>query len=79
MCGFGEYFGTGDSAMEILKKRYIRGDIDDVEDEERKQTARETADKILTSLKEGIPCCPPDQLSSCECASPPQAESTCCG
>jgi uncharacterized metal-binding protein len=53
-------------------------DVDDVEEEERKQTARETADKILANLKEGIPCCP-DQLSPCECTSQPQAESTCCG
>ena len=53
-------------------------DVDDVPEIERKQTARDVADKVLTSLEEGVPCCP-DQLSSSECAGPPQAESTCCG
>ena len=51
--------------------------VDAVPEDQRKQTARETADKILANLKEGIPCCPPDQLSSCECASPVQAKSSC--
>ena len=54
-------------------------DVDAVPEDERKQTARETADKILANLKEDIPCCPPDQLSSCECASPVQTKSSCCG
>ena len=42
MCGFGEDFGTGDSAMEILKKRYIRGDIDQREFEEKKKNLNQT-------------------------------------
>ena len=53
-------------------------DVDAVPEDERKQTVRETADKILANLKEGSPCCPPEQLSSCECGSQPQPETTCC-
>ncbi len=36
MCGFGEYYGSGESAMEILNKRYARGEIDQREYEEKK-------------------------------------------
>lgn len=63
-------------ALSIHRKYADLMDVDDVEEEERKQTAREVADKILINMKEGIPCCP-DQLPSCECGSAPQAESAC--
>jgi uncharacterized metal-binding protein len=66
------------NALAIHGKYADLMDVDDVPEIERKQTARDVADKVLTSLEEGVPCCP-DQLSSSECASPPQAESTCCG
>jgi len=65
-------------ALSIHRKYADLMDVDDVPEIERKQTAREVADKILAGLEEGVPCCP-DQPSSCECASPPQAENTCCG
>ena len=65
-------------ALSIHRKYADLMDVDDVPEEERKQAAGKVADKVLASLGEGIPCCP-DQLSSCECASPLQAESTCCG
>ena len=65
-------------ALSIHRKYADLMDVDDVPAEERKQTAREVADKVLTNLQEGIPCSS-DQLSSCECASLPQTESTCYG
>lgn len=66
-------------ALSIHRKYADLMDVDDVPEEERKQAARKVADKVLANLEKGIPCCPPDKLSSCECASPLQAESTCCG
>ena len=36
MCGFGDYYGSRESAMDILNKRYARGDIDQGEYEEKK-------------------------------------------
>ena len=66
------------NALAIHRKYADLMDVDDVPEKERKQTAGKVADKVLASLKEDIPCCPA-QLSSCECVSPPQAESTCCG
>lgn len=66
------------NALAIHRKYADMMDVDDVPETEREQTARDVADKVLASLEEGSPCCP-DQLSSCECASPPQVESTCCG
>ena len=65
------------NALPIHGKYADLMDVDDVEEEERKQTARETADKILANLREGISCCT-DQQSSCGCESAPQPESTCC-
>lgn len=66
-------------ALSIHRKYADLMDVDDVPEEERKQTARKVADKVLANLEEGIPCCPPGQLSSCECSSPPQTQSSCCG
>ena len=65
-------------SLSIHRKYADLMNIDDVPEEERKQAAREVADKVLVSLGEGIQCCP-EQLSSCECAGLPQAESTCFG
>lgn len=51
--------------------------VDDIDEEERRQTARKTADSILGSLNEGITCCS-DQQPSCGCDSTPQPENSCC-
>jgi uncharacterized membrane protein len=37
MCGWGSY-GFGESAMDVLNKRYAKGEIDQEEYEERKRT-----------------------------------------
>jgi len=66
------------NALAIHGKYADLMDVDDVPEKERKQAARQVADKVLASLQGGIPCCP-DQLPSCECSAPPQAESSCCG
>ena len=65
-------------ALSIHRKYADLMDVDDVPETERKQTARQVADKVLTNLEEGIPCCA-EQLSSCDCAAPAQAKSACCG
>ena len=64
-------------ALSIHRKYADLMDVDDVPERERKQTAREVADKMLANLKQGTPCYP-EKLSSCECGSEPQATSTCC-
>jgi uncharacterized metal-binding protein len=65
------------NALSMHRKYADLMDVDDVPETERKQAAREVADQVLASLEKGAPCCP-DQLSSCECASPPEAQDTCC-
>ena len=65
-------------ALSIHRKYADLMDVDDVPEEERKQAAREVADKVLANLKEGVTCCP-DPLPTCEYGSSPQAESTCAG
>ena len=64
-------------ALSIHRKYADLMDVDDVPEKERKQAARKVANKVLANLEEGIPCCP-EQLSSCECGSQPQPETTCC-
>ncbi len=54
-------------ALSIHGKYANLMDVDDVPEEERKQTAREVADKVVANLQEGVPCCP-DQLSSMKTA-----------
>ena len=66
-------------ALSIHRKYGNLMNVDDVPEEERKQAAREVADKVLANLKDDTPCCPPDQLSSCECESGSQTASTCTG
>lgn len=63
-------------SLSIHRKYADLMDVDDVPEEERMQAAKEVADKVLASLKEGLPCYP-DQLPSCECGSEPLAASTC--
>lgn len=65
-------------ALSIHRKYADLMDVDDVPEEERKQAARKVADKVLANFEEGGARCP-EQLSFCECASPSQAKSTCCG
>ncbi len=50
--------------------------VDDVPDNERKLAAKEVADKVLSSLATGVPCCS-DQIS-CDCDSNTQSEKACC-
>ena len=64
------------NALSIHRKYGNLMDVDDVPEEERKQAAREVADKVLADLKEDILCCP-EQVSSCECGSESQSTSTC--
>lgn len=42
MCGFGSSTDAGESAMDILDKRYARGEIDQREYEERKGKLMQT-------------------------------------
>ena len=63
-------------ALSMHRKYADLMNVDDVPETERKQTAREVADKVLASLEVGEPCCP-EQLSSIECVCPPQAQSSC--
>ena len=65
-------------ALAIHRKYADLMDVDDVPETERKLTAREVADTVLASLEEGGARFP-GQLPFCECASPSQAKSTCCG
>jgi len=65
-------------ALAIHRKYADLMDVDDVPETERKQTAREVADKVLASLEKGMSCCP-DQLCSSECAGVSQVERSCCG
>jgi uncharacterized metal-binding protein len=63
-------------ALSIHRKYANLMDADDVPEEERKQTAREVADKVLANLKDGAPYSSVLQ-PACECGSEPQAASTC--
>jgi len=63
-------------ALSIHRKYGDLMDVDDVPEEERRQTAREVAGKVLASLTEGVRCCP-EQLTPCECGENPSAESAC--
>jgi uncharacterized metal-binding protein len=65
-------------ALSIHRKYADLMNIDDVPEEERKQAAKEVADKVLTNLRDDVPCSP-EQTSCCECTSLPQAQITCCG
>lgn len=42
MCGFSDSNGSGESAIEILNKRYAKGDIDQREYEEKKRKLTQT-------------------------------------
>lgn len=42
MCGSGEYNSLGESAIDILNKRYAKGDIDQREYEEKKKKLTQT-------------------------------------
>jgi uncharacterized metal-binding protein len=63
-------------ALSIHRKYADLMDVDDVPEDERKQAAREVADKVLADLHNGVQC-RPDQLRPCECDSQPQAASPC--
>jgi len=38
MCGWGAGYGFGESALDVLNKRYAKGEIDQKEYEEKKRT-----------------------------------------
>ena len=63
-------------SLSIHRKYADLMNVDDVPEEERKQAAREVADKVLANLQGDIPYCP-EQLSSYECGDKSQAQSTC--
>lgn len=63
-------------ALSIHKKYAGLMDVDDVPEAERKQTARELADRILADLKEGTSCSSEPQ-PSCGRGSKPLAETKC--
>ena len=63
-------------SLSIHRKYANLMDVDDVPEQDRKEAAREVADRVLTSLREGVPCCP-EQLTSCECGSEPEAAGEC--
>ncbi len=63
-------------ALSIHKRYAGLMDVDDVSEAERKQTARELADKILANLKEGTSCSS-EPRPSCGCGSKPLAETKC--
>jgi uncharacterized metal-binding protein len=65
-------------ALSIHRKYANLMDVDDVPEQERKQAAREVADKVLANLKDGTPYSSVLQ-PSCECGSVPQVASTCSG
>jgi len=65
-------------ALSIHRKYADLMDIEEVPEVERKQTARQVADRVLAQLQEGIPSSP-DQTSCCACGGQPQAENACCG
>lgn len=64
------------NALAIHRKYADLMDVDDVETEERKHTARETADRVLESLKHGG--FNVDQQDSCGCGVAPEPEAVCC-
>ena len=45
MCGLGDRYGSAVSAMEILNKRFARGEIDPQEYEEKKRKLAETREE----------------------------------
>lgn len=63
-------------SLSIHRKYASVMDVDDVPEQDRKEAAREVADKVLANLSEGIPCCP-EQLTSCGCGSEPQPAGKC--
>ncbi len=63
-------------ALSIHRKYANLMDVDAVPEQERKQTAREVADKVLANLREGIPCSSGLQ-PSCGCGTASQVASTC--
>jgi len=65
-------------ALAIHRKYADLMDVDDVPEVERKQTARQVADRVLAYLQEGVPYSP-EQPSCCASGGQPQAENICCG
>lgn len=63
-------------ALSIHRKYAQLMDVDAVPEEERKNAAREVADRVLADLDEDGPCCP-EQPASSECGCGTPSESTC--
>ena len=63
-------------ALSIHQKYANLMSVDDVPENERKLAAKKVADKVLSSMNEGVPCC--DNQTICGCDGDSQTEIPCC-
>jgi uncharacterized metal-binding protein len=61
-------------ALSIHRKYANLMSVDDVPEKDRKLAAKEVADKVFSTLEEGVPCC--DDQTTCDCDAQP--EISCC-
>lgn len=63
-------------ALSIHRKYANLMSVDDVPEKERRLAAKEVADRVFSTLSEGVPCC--DGQSTCDCDGDTPAEISCC-
>ena len=63
-------------ALSIHRKYANLMSVDDVPEDERKLAAKKVADKVLSNMVEGVPCC--SEQISCNFDSNAQPEKSCC-